>query len=133
VSVFEVVIEPHNDSYAPDDDRWGAQVAALGGELDAVVDTTQRVRQAPGTKGAFTEVVVALGSAGAFTATVECLRAWLGRDRSRRVELRWNDGSTERSISLTGEAIDSETVREITKAAVNRVGGAAWQADTAPS
>jgi hypothetical protein len=133
VSVFEVVVEPRNDTYDRDDDRWRAQIAAFTTELDAVADTAQRARPVAGTKGALTEVVVALGSAGAFTATVECLRAWLGRDRSRRVDLRWDEGGVERRMTLTGDAIDSQTVREIAKAAMSRVGGASWQAGTGPS
>src|SRR6185312_1395570 len=104
------------------DDRWRAQVASFTTELGAVVDTTQRVRPVGGTKGGITEVIIALGSAGVFTATVECLRAWLSRDRGRRVELRWDEGGVARSFTLTGDAIDSQTVREIAKAAIGRVG-----------
>lgn len=133
MSVFEVVIEPRNDTYDPDDDRWRAQIAGLTGELDAVADTSHRTRPVPGTKGAVTEVIVALGSAGAFTATVECLRAWLGRDRSRRVNLRWAENGVERSMSLTGDALDSDTVRELAKAAMIQVGGPQWQVGTEPS
>lgn len=133
MSVFEVVVEPHNDTYDPDDDRWRAQVAAFATELDGVVDTERRAQPVAGTKGAVTEVIIALGSAGAFTATVECLRAWLGRDRGRRVDLRWDEDGVERSMTLTGEAIDSQTLREIAKAAISRVGGPTWQADTGRS
>jgi hypothetical protein len=133
VPVFEVVVEPRNDTYDQDDDRWRAQVADLTTELDGIVDTAQRVQPVAGTKGALIEVIIALGTAGAFTATVECLRAWLGRDRHRRVELRWEEGGVQRTVTLTGEAIDSQTVREIAKAAVNRVGGTSWPAGTEPS
>jgi CTP:molybdopterin cytidylyltransferase MocA len=85
-----------------------------------------------GTKGAVDQVIVALGSAGVFTAMVDCLRAWLGRDRDRRIDVRWVENGQERSVTLTGEAVDNRTVREIAKAAVTRAGGPPWPAGTVP-
>jgi hypothetical protein len=130
---LELVIEPHNDDYGPDDDRWRAQVATLHRELQALVDTTRRARLVSGTKGTIDELIVALGSAGAFTAMVECFRAWLGRDRSRRIEVRWDEDGAERFVTFRGDAVDAETVREIARAAAARVGGQAWPAGTEPS
>ena len=49
-----------------------------------------------GTKGGADQVIVALGSAGSFTAVVDCLRAWLGRDRDRRIDVRWVENGAER-------------------------------------
>lgn len=72
-----------------------------------------RRRPVEGTKGAADQLIIALGSAGAFQAAVDCLRAWLGRDRDRRIDLRWEENGVERSVALTGEAVDAETVREI--------------------
>ena len=134
MSVFEVVVEPRNDTTTRTTTDGVSKSRLFAAELDAVVDTARRTpRPVPGTKGAVTEVIIALGSAGAFTATVECLRAWLGRDRGRRVDLRWDEDGVERSMTLTGEAIDSQTLREIATVAMSRVGGAGWQAGTGPS
>jgi membrane-associated two-gene conflict system component 1 (EACC1) len=130
---FEVVIEPHTDEYSRDDNRWRAQVATLRRELQARVDTVDRGRLVPGTKGAIDELMVALGSAGAFTAMVECIRAWLERDKSRRIEVRWDENGVERFVTFQGDAVDSETVREIARAAAARIGGQAWPAATEPS
>ena len=130
---LEVAVEPHNDEYDPDDDRWRDQVATLYADLDAQVGADRRGRPVEGAKGAVDQLIIALGSAGAFTAAVECFRAWLGRDRSRRIDVRWEENGVERSVTLTGEAVDAETVREIAKAAVDRVGGSPWPAGTAPS
>ena len=63
---------------------------------------------------------------------MDCLRAWLGRDRDRRIEVRWEENGTERSVTLAGEAVDAETIREIAKAAAGRAGGAPWTAGTGP-
>jgi hypothetical protein len=130
---FELAVEPRSDDYHPDDDRWRDQVAGLYSALHEQADVVQRGAAVAGTKGTLDTLVVALGSAGAFTATVECLRAWLSRDRSRSIDVRWDDNGTERFVTLSGDAIDVDSVREIAKAAAHRVGGPAWPASTAPS
>ena len=130
---FEVVVEPRNDEYDPDDDGWRDQVAGLYADLDDSVDTARQSRPVAGSKGAVDQLIIAMGSAGVFTAAVDCLRAWLSRDKDRRIDLRWTENGVERSMTLTGEAVDTETIREIAKAAVDRVGGSSWPAGTAPS
>ena len=75
-------------------------------------------------------MTIALSSAGAFQAAVMCFRAWLGRDRDRRIHIRWDDGGVERSVTLTGDAVDAETVREIANAAAGQLGGSPWPAGT---
>jgi len=130
---FEVAVDLHNDQYDPDDDRWQVQIATLYQDLDARVDTVRRGRPSPGAKGTVDQLIIALGSAGTFQAVVDCFRAWLGRDRDRRIDVRWDENGVERSVTLTGEAVDTETIREIGKAAVARVGGPPWPAGTGPS
>lgn len=130
---FEVEIEPRNDSYDPDDVGWRDQVATLYADLDAQVDTVRGGHPVEGAKGAVDQLIVSLGSAGVFSAVVDCLRAWLGRDRDRRIDLRWVENGVERSMTLTGEAVDVRTMREVAKAAVSRVGGPPWPAGTGPS
>ena len=130
---LEVAVEPHNDYYDPADDRWRDQVATLVADLDAQADTVRRGRPVEGTKGAADQLIIALGSAGAFQAAVDCLRAWLGRDRDRRIDVRWVENGVERSVTLSGEAIDVDTIREVATAAVARVGGPPWTAGTVPS
>jgi hypothetical protein len=88
-SSFEFAIEPRSDDYQPDDDRWRDQVAGLYSALQDQADVVRWGSAVAGTKGTLDAFVVALGSAGAFTATLECFRAWLGRDRSRRIDVRW--------------------------------------------
>jgi hypothetical protein len=130
---FDVVVEPRNDQYDPDDDGWRDQVATLYAELDDSVDTVRRGRPVAGAKGVVDQLVIAMGSAGVFTAAVDCLRAWLERDKDRRIDLRWTQGGEERSVTLTGEAVDNETMQELAKIAAAQAGGASWSAGTAPS
>lgn len=122
---FEFAVEPRNDLYHPDDERWRDQVATLYEDLDAQVDTVRRGRPAPGTKGTVDQVIIALGSSGALTAAVDCFRAWLGRDRDRRIDVRWDENGAEHFVTLTGEAVDTETVRELARAALDRGAGPA--------
>jgi len=98
---FEVAVEPRNDQYDPDDDGWQDQVRTLYADLDASVGTIRRTRPVAGAKGGADQLILALGSAGVFTAVVECLRAWLGRDRDRRIDVRWVENGAERSMTPT--------------------------------
>jgi hypothetical protein len=133
IGSFEMALEPRSVDYQPDDQRWRDEVVGLISELHRQADIERRGAASEGTKGMLDELVVALGSAGAFTATVECLRAWLSRDRSRRIDVRWEENGKERYVTLTGDAIDVDSVREIAKAAAHRIGGPQWPADTVPS
>jgi hypothetical protein len=130
---FKLMVDPRNDQYDPDDDRWLAQVALLHQALDSSVDVVRDQRPTPGAKGAVDQLIIALGSAGAFQAAVDCFRAWLGRDRDRRIDIRWNSGGAERSVTLTGEGVDMETIRDLAKAAASQAGGPSWPADTGHS
>lgn len=132
VRSFEMALEPRSGDYGPDDDRWRDHVVGLVSELRRHVDVDRRGAPMPGTKGTLDELVVALGSAGAFTAAVECMRAWLGRDRSRRIDVRWEENGQQRYVTLTGDAIDVDSVRTIAAAAARRIGESEWPASTAP-
>lgn len=127
---FTIAVDPRNDRYDSEDERWLGQVTGLYRELDTEVDVVREGRPVPGTKGVVDHVTIALSSAGAFQAAVMCFRAWLGRDRDRRIHIRWDDGGVERSVMLTGDAVDAETVREIAKAAAGQLGGSPWPAGT---
>lgn len=133
VGPLEVAVEPRNPDYDDDDERWRDQVGTLYSELRLHVDTVQRARQIEGAKGTLDELIVALGSAGVFTAAVSCFRAWLQRDRSRRLDVRWEENGVEHFVTLTGDAIDAETVRTVAQAAASRVGESAWPVVTEPS
>lgn len=67
-------------------------------------------------RGAGDQIVVALGSAGAFS----CLRAWLDRDASRRIDVGWDAAGAGHLVTLTGAAADVQVVREIARAMVSR-------------
>ncbi len=132
---LDLVLEPRSDRFDPADDRWRAQVRDLYTGLDGEVGGIRReVERVSGTKGSVDTVILALGSAGAFTAAVEFLRAWLTRDRSRRLDVSWEvDGRTER-VTVSGDAVDTTAIDRIAEAVALRIGEKPWPSpDTEPS
>jgi hypothetical protein len=72
---------------------------------------------AGGTKGSVEAIILALGSAGAMTALVEVIKAWLGRDGSRRLTITTVDEAhRRRSITIQGDKIAEATIREAVRA-----------------
>jgi hypothetical protein len=104
--LVELTLQTESDKFDPDNKNWLAQEARLLGELRREVGGVRRdMAVASGAKGMVETVIIALGSAGAFKAATQCLRAWLGRDRTRRVELSWVVDGKEEKIVLQGTSI----------------------------
>jgi NADPH-dependent glutamate synthase beta subunit-like oxidoreductase len=135
LATLDLVIEPRSERFDDADDRWRSQVSDLYRDLDSEVGGIRRTSaHVAGTKGTVDTVILALGSAGAFTTAVEFLRAWLTRDRSRRLDVSWEvDGGTER-VSVSGDAIDGAGLDRIAEAVAVRIEGKPWpRPSTAPS
>jgi Effector Associated Constant Component 1 len=112
-----------SERYDPDDDRWREQVADLVHDLRVETGTVQHVRvPVPGTKGTLDELVLSLGSAGAFTAAVDMLRIWLGRDKTRSVELTYRDreGRSQR-LNVSSTNATDETLSPIISAVAHQI------------
>ena len=120
---FEFVLEPQSDRYDHDDERWRDQVADLINGLDREVGGVRReLTGVASTKGGIETVVVALGSAGAFTAAVEFFRSWLGRDRSRSLDISWLAEDGQCRVSIRGDAVDQSTLQMVAAAATRQLG-----------
>ena len=102
---MEITLSTHSDRFGEDDEAWLAQEADLLASLRSEVPVRRDAVAAPGEKGLVEGIILALGSAGAFKAAVDCLRAWLSRDRTRRIELAWSVDGHEERIVLQGTAI----------------------------
>jgi hypothetical protein len=121
---MEIEIKPESTSYESEDDRWLAQVGHLYDDLrDTGIPLREESRPAPGAKGDIATVIAALGSAGAFTAAVAVFKAWLSRERTRRLKIRWNAGGEPREISITADT-DDATLERITREAMKQAAGA---------
>ena len=122
--VLELVIEPRSERYDPDDDRWRAQTSDFFATLDKEVgDVRRETTPVEGTKGGLSSIILALGSAGAFTVSLDYFRAWLGRDRSRRLDITWTIDGRQETVSVTGDAIDKAALDKLAEAAARRIGG----------
>jgi hypothetical protein len=109
---LSVELIPRSDRFSSDHPSWAAQVNTLWGELEGSAGTVSReVTTAPGKKGGGETIILALGSAGAISAMVEVIKAWLGRDRSRSLEIATVDGHGRRSILIRGVQVDDATMR----------------------
>lgn len=115
---FDVALHAVSSAYDPEDDRWRSQVSELYQGLDAEVgDVRREYSPVEGTKGGVATVILALGTAGAFTAAADYLRAWLGRDKSRRLEMSWTVDGRREDITITGDAIDEQAFNTLAAAA----------------
>jgi Effector Associated Constant Component 1 len=121
---LKVTVIPQSERFAPQDDRWLDQVAGLARELRAGTGALEIERSPrPGSKGAADTLILALGTAGAFTSTVEVIKAWLGRDRSRKVEVSWRDGDDTGEFVIRGDAIDDATLGAMAEVLTARLQG----------
>jgi hypothetical protein len=121
----EVIVEPKSDRFERTDPRWRDQVVALYRDLrDEAGDVRTVSTPVAGEKGATTEIVLALGSSGALTAAVTMFQAWLGRDRSRSLEIAWDEGECRRSMSVHADDLDAEVFEDIARAAARDFGDA---------
>jgi exopolyphosphatase/pppGpp-phosphohydrolase len=118
-ATLEVGLVALNERYDDDDPRWRDQVADLVHELRRETESVQSRRApVPGTKGTVDQLILALGSAGAFTAAVDVVRAWLARDKHRLVEMTVTDadGRTH-TVRVSAENASADALAPLISAA----------------
>lgn len=119
---MQLLLEPLSGRFEVLDDRWLSQVMGLVAELRIVVGGVSTVGEpADGFKGTVDSIVVSLASAGSLTATVELLKAWLGRDRTRSLKASWSDGGELRTIELSGSGVDDAAFHDLVRAVTEQV------------
>lgn len=110
---MRVNVEALSTRFETTDEKWSRQADDLYHELLANVPNAKLHEVSrPGTKGTVTELIIALGGAQFVAELGRCFRAWLGRDRDRTIRLRIVDGDQERSITITGETVSDEAIRD---------------------
>ena len=113
VESIEIELEPSSTRFDQDDERWLGQVRDLTRELLRADVLLRRSTPQPGAKGAIDQLVLSLGSAGAFTASVELIKAWLGRDRGRKLVVKFFENGRLQAIELNGGAADEHVFERI--------------------
>ena len=113
VSEASFRIEASSSDYDPLDDRFVDQVQGLLQDLQREAgEVRKEVTPVPGMKGGISEFVVLLKSIGAIGAAVDVIRAWLGRDRSRSLEIKVRKGDKSVSVRLSAVDMDEERLRK---------------------
>lgn len=117
---MSMTIRPAHSAYNPSDDRWLTQVNLLLADLKAGGgDVERKVTPVPGQKGGPETIILALGTSGAITAAVEVIKAWLGRDRKRSLELALDRDGKKETVSVTG-TVDTATLTHFMEKALQR-------------
>lgn len=101
-----LLVRARSNRFDETDPAWLAQADELTAVLtERGVPVSREHAAGLGHKGAVTSIVVAIVSAGGLTACVEAWKAWLGRDRTRWVELSRTVDGAEESFILRGRDI----------------------------
>ena len=124
---LRVMIAPSSDKYDEHDDRWRDQVADLAHSLRVNTDAlTVEKHDVPGTKGAAAELILALGTSGVVSASVEVIRMWLARDKTRSIELTYTTAQGDvRTFSATAQNAGSDVADELLGAVAAQMSGGA--------
>jgi hypothetical protein len=84
-----------------DDDRFGEQVLDLTRELKLEVGgVTTRTSPEPGKRGGLPEIIVALGTSGAVGGAVAVFKAWLDKDKARKISIKVRKKGRAREIEI---------------------------------
>lgn len=106
---MELVIEAKSEKFDDNDPRWLEQVQELHKDLQSEVgDVRKKVTPVEGGKGGIEAIILALGSAGAFSALVQIVKAWLNKDRTRVINVSVKDGDKEKTVTVSGANISEE-------------------------
>jgi hypothetical protein len=109
----EVQISARSSAFAEGDPRWHRQVAELLTQLNAgAVPIRKEGVGNAGEKGGAEAIILALGSAGAISASVTIFKAWLGRSADRSVKISGKVGDRNVDLEITAQNIDEKTLRQ---------------------
>ena len=120
-SVLTVRLRASSERYDDDDARWREQVTLLVGALRHELGTVEVVSEPePGSKGGAEAIILALGSAGAFSVALEVFRAWLGRERTRSLSITLDRAGVQQQFTVRATHVDRDGFRELTEFAIRR-------------
>ncbi|MET0740959.1 MAG: hypothetical protein ABWZ26_05320 [Candidatus Nanopelagicales bacterium] len=119
----ELHLEPSSDRFDALDDRWLDQVAGLVTELDEQVGGVERATTTvEGTKGIeLAAIILALGSAGVFTAAIEVVKSWLQRDDTRSMRVVWSDSGELKEVELKGSDVSDAAVQNVLRSVASQL------------
>lgn len=108
-----LIVAPADDYFALDDSRWHDELAELDRELRRNVGDDALVTEpAEGDKGIeLVSIIIALGSAGVFTAAVDAFKAWLAqRPKQRALTVQYELGDRTGEVRIDGNNVNDEVL-----------------------
>lgn len=88
---IELAVSFSSTKFATDSDTWRTQTGEMISELTrGGLSVRKEQSVSPGSRGGIAEVILALGSAGAFSAAMTMFKVWVKRDQTRAVEFRYH-------------------------------------------
>jgi hypothetical protein len=113
----EILIEPRSSDYDPSDHRWLAGVDDLKRLVKTALrdedgDLIERETIVEGHKGGIAELLLALGTSGAISATVMAFRAWLAGGRNREIVVTRREGDKQTRISVKTVGVSEKHLLE---------------------
>lgn len=116
---LSVVLVAWDDDYDADDPAWRQQAGVLREALRAAeVDVESSLEPVAGEKGGVAEWVLTLSSSGAISAAVVVMRDWLGRMRTRRLEVTIDEDGRQAKYLVEGSSASDETLKAVLVAAL---------------
>jgi len=113
---LELVLDAQHPSL--DEDRLGEQILDLTGELRLEVGgVTTRTSPEPGKRGGLPEIILALGTSGAIGGAVAVFKAWLDKDKARKISIRVRTRGRAREIEITANAANVGELEKLLVAA----------------
>ncbi len=115
---IEFIIQPLNEDYDPNDDRWINQVNDLLMDLQRGVGNVRKeVSPIPGKKGGLESLILSLGSGELITAAIEAFKAWINRDKNRILEISIMRDGKEEIYRVSSNRMDKADIRNFMNAA----------------
>lgn len=109
----EFSMQVRSEVFDANDERWQNQVQVLLEDLrGAGTQVQQNVTPVAGTKGGLSELIIALGSAGVFSAAVSVIANWLRERNDRVIEITTVQDGDKKITRITGKNVSDETLRQ---------------------
>jgi hypothetical protein len=114
MQALRITVKPETTRFDTEDERWFRQVLELQGSLHGIQVLSAPEPATLGSKGSVIQVLIELGSVGAYTAAVQVLQAWLTKDRGRKIIIEFFKNGKVKSVELTGQAApDKDALHEM--------------------
>ncbi|WOD43122.1 effector-associated constant component EACC1 [Hwangdonia lutea] len=117
---IEVILHPTSDFFDEKDSRWTQQKNLLVRDLQGrATKVEKRSEPVEGMKGGLETLIITLGPA-VITGIVDVVKAWLARDKSKKIELTANINGKIVSFTADANGVDKNTLKEFLTQAIEK-------------